>query len=150
MLELYRFISMDDVEDVVLQDSANYAVYDEGQWLSPIGNASQEWAMSASATVNSDDTTRLAKILWMEKDRTDARAVGKMTVIRGLGIRGKTNVFIASEAGGMTVGKELTIKLDTDGVVKLGLAATGDVVKAIVYMAPGLDAEGLLHFELSS
>lgn len=150
MLELYRFVSLDDVEDVLLKDSSKYAEYDEGQWLSPVGNAAQEWEMSSSATVNTDDSTRLAKMIWMEKGRTDARAVGKMTVIRGLGIRGKTDVFVQAEAASMTHGKELTLKADVDGVVKFALAATGDIVKAVVFLAPGQDPEGLLHFELVS
>lgn len=150
MLELYRFVSLDDAEDVLLKNSSKYAEYDEGQWISPVGNAAQEWEMSASATVNTDDSTRLAKMIWMEKGRTDARAIGKMTVIRGLGIRGKTDVFLRSDAAGMTHGKELTVKLDTDGVVKFALAAAGDIVKAVVFLAPGQDSEGLLHFELVS
>lgn len=150
MLELYRFINMDDVEDVLLQDPTNYKTYDEGMWLSPIGNPEDQWAMSSSDTVPVDDSTRLSKMVWMEKDRTDARAVGKMSVIRGNGVRGKTDVFVSSEAASMTHGKELTIKKDTDGVVKFALAGAGEIVKAVVYMAPGNDPEGLLHFELIS
>jgi len=151
MLDLYRFVSMDDVEDVLLLDRSKYAVYDEGQWLSPVGDAAQHWTMSSSASVSTDSATRLAKMLWMEKDRTDARAVGKMTVIRGGGIRGKTDVFVAADFPDASdpvsfVGKELTLKLDTDGVVKLGIAAPGNVVKALVFQAPHYD--GLLHFEL--
>lgn len=148
MLDLYRFVSLDDVEDVILQDRSKYAEYDEGMWLSPLGNAEQQWTMSASNTVSTDDTTRLAKMLWMEKNRTDARAVGKMTVIRGGGIRGKTDVFVKSEAATMTAGKQLTIKKDADGVVKFALAGAGDIVKAVVFLAPGVDSQGLLHFEL--
>lgn len=148
MLNLYRFLNVIDAEDVKLLDRSKYAEYDAGMWLSPVGDADQNWTMSASATVSTDDSTRLAKLVWMEKNRTDARAVGKMTVIRGGGLRGKTNLFIAADGAGMTVGKELTLKLDVDGVVKLGLAGVGDIVKAVVFMAPGIDAEGLLHFEL--
>jgi len=148
MLNLYRFITFDDVEDVLLQDRSKYAEYDEGVWLSPVGNAAQEWTMSASASVSSDDATRLAKLLWMEKGRTDARAVGKMSVIRGGGIRGKTDKFIAAESGSMTLGKQLTLKQAANGEVVLGLAGAGDIVKAVVFMAPGNDADGYLHFEL--
>jgi hypothetical protein len=84
----------------------------------------------------------------MEKGRTDARAVGKMTVVRGAYVRGRTDVFITAQAAQMTVGTPLTLAKDTDGRVKLAVAADGDVVKAYVYKAPAMDAQGLLHFTL--
>jgi hypothetical protein len=147
MLDLYRF-NFADMEDVVLQDRSKSDVYDEGQWLSPVGNAAQEWTMSASGSVNTDDPTRLSKILFMEKGRTDAKAVGKMTCVSGAGVRGRTDVFLTAEGPTMTVGKALTLKKDTDNVVKLALASTGDVVKAHVFMKPADDRDGALHFEL--
>lgn len=153
MLELYRFVSLDDVEDVALEDRSKYAEYDEGQWLSPVGNEADTWTMNVDETSNNiavQPVTRLSKMLWMEKGRTDAKAVGKMTVIRGVGIRGKTDVFIDADKDNMFPGVELTLKVDTDGVVKLGVAASGDIVKALVYMSPGKDPEGLLHFELTA
>lgn len=147
MLDLYRF-NMADLEDVKLSDRSKTEVYDEGQWVSPVGNAAQEWAMSSSATVRSDASSALAKMLFMEKGRSDSRSVGKMTCVSGAGVRGKTDVFIAADAPTMTVGKPLCLKLDTDNVVKLGLAASGDVVKAHVFLAPSADPDGLLHFEM--
>lgn len=146
MLDLYRF-NMADLEDVKLSDRSKTAVYDEGQWVSPLGNVAQEWAMSASATVNADAASALAKMLFMEKGRTDSAAVGKMTCVSGAGVRGKTDVFVAADAPTMAVGKPLCLKLD-GGIVKLGLAASGDVVKCHVFLAPGVDPDGLLHFEM--
>lgn len=147
MLDLYRF-NFADMEDVVLQDRSKSDVYDEGQWLSPVGNAAQEWTMSSSSTVSTDNATRLAKILFMEKGRTDAKAVGKMTCVSGAGVRGRTDVFLTSDGPAMTVGKPLTLTKDTDSIVKLALATTGDIVKAHVFMKPADDSEGALHFEL--
>ena len=147
MLDLYRFNTA-DMEDVKLQDRTKTEVYDEGQWLSPVGNAAQEWAMSASATVSTDAPTELAKILFMEKGRTDAKAVGKMTVINGSGVRARTDMFLAADAATMTVGKPLTLKKDTDNVIKLGLATGTDIVKAHVWVRPADDADGFLHFQL--
>lgn len=147
MLDLYRF-NMADMEDVKLQDRSKTEVYDEGQWLTPVGNAAQEWTMSSSATANTDPVTNLSKMLFMEKGRTDSKAVGKMTVVSGAGVRGRTDQFIEAEAPAMTAGKKLTVKVDADGVAKFALAAEGDVVKAFVFLAPAADAEGALHFEL--
>ena len=147
MLDLYRF-NMADIEDVALQDRTKYAVYDEGMWLSPVGNAANEWLMSASATVSTDPSTELAKVLFMEKNRTDAKAVGKMTVVCGAAVRARTDMFIVADAATMAVGKPLTLKLDVDGIVKLGLAGVGDIIKAHVFMKPADDPDGLLHFQL--
>lgn len=149
MLELTRFINKMDVEDVTLLDRSKYNVYEDGMWLTPQAGVNVgKWTMSASDTVSTDAATRMAKMVWMEKGRTDARAVGKMSVISGGGVRGKTDVFVAASAASMLVGVELTIKKDADGVVKFDVATSGDVVKAIVHTAPADDAKGLLHFEL--
>ena len=158
MLDLYRFISMDDVEDVALKDRENYKFYDAGMWLSPAidgatGFSEEKWEMNVTDPSN-NATSRLAKMVWMERDRTDARAVGKMTVISGKGIRGKTDMFV--DGASMTVGMELALKVKNDyenacgattSVTVLGPAEAGDIVKAIVYLPPG-QAAGLLHFEL--
>ena len=152
MLELYRFVNMNDIEDVKLEDISKTDVYDEGYWLTPKGDEADLWKMNvdeSSGTVATQDATRLAKMVWMERGRTDSKAIGKMTVIRGGGVRGKTDVFIVDDAASMKPGVELTLKVDTDGVVKMGVAAAGDIVKALVYRAPS-GADGLLHFELVS
>ena len=147
MLDLYRF-NMSDLEDVKLQDRTKTDTYDEGQWVSPVGNVAQEWAMSASATVNTDAPTTIAKMLFMEKGRTDSKAVGKMTCVSGAGVRGKTDQFLTADAATLTVGKPITLKKDSDGVVKMALAASNDIVKCHVFLAPGIDPDGYLHFEL--
>jgi len=147
MLDLYRF-NMADMEDVKLQDRSKTDVYDEGQWLTPVGNAAQEWTMSASATANVDPASNLSKMLFMEKGRTDSKAVGKMTVVSGAGVRGRTDWFIEAEGPAMVAGTKLTIKKDTDGIVKFAIAAPSDVVKAFVFLSPSADAEGFMHFEL--
>lgn len=147
MLDLYRF-NMSDLEDVKLQDRSKSEVYDEGQWITPVGNAEQEWTMSASATINADAPAYVSKMIFMEKGRSDSRAVGKMTCVSGAGVRGKTDVFVVADGPSMTLGKPLTLKKDTDGVVKFGVAAATDVIKAFVFLAPAADADGLLHFEL--
>jgi hypothetical protein len=146
MLDLYRF-NMADLEDVKLQDRSKTEIYDDGQWLTPVGNLAQEWTMSATGTEPVDAPTRLAKMLFMEKGRTDSKAVGKMTCVSGAGVRGRTDQFIAASAGSMTVGIPLTIVLDTDGVVKFDVAVAGNIVKAHVFVAPALDPDGAVHFE---
>ena len=147
MLDLYRF-NMSDLEDVKLQDRSKTEVYDEGQWLSPVGNAAQEWIMSASATINADPVANVSKMIFMEKGRSDSRAVGKMTCVSGAGVRGKTDQFVVADGGAMTVGVKLCLKKDVDGVVKFGVAGALDQVKAFVFLAPAVDSDGLLHFEL--
>ena len=147
MLDLYRF-NMADLEDVKLQDRTKTEVYDEGQWLTPVGNLAQEWIMSASATINADPAANVSKMIFMEKGRSDSRAVGKMTCVSGAGVRGKTDQFVTAEGPAMVLGAKLTLKKDTDGVVKFGVAGATDVVKAFVFLSPSADADGLLHFEL--
>lgn len=146
MLDLYRFNDA-DMEDVKLQDRTKTEVYDEGQWLSPLGNAAQEWTMSTSGTVSTDASTNLAKMLFMEKGRSDSKAVGKMTCVSGASVRGRTDQFVAADAGSMGPGVPLTLKLD-GGKVVLGVAGGGDIVKAFCFLAPSNDPDGLMHFEL--
>lgn len=147
MLDLYRF-NFADMEDVKLSDRSKTEVYDLGQWLTPLGNAAQEWAMSATGTEPTDAATSLSKMIFMEKGRSDSREVGKMTCVSGAGVRGKTDQFFVASAGAMTLGAPLTIKKDADSVVKFEVAGVGDIVKAFVVLAPGVDPDGLLHFEL--
>jgi hypothetical protein len=149
MLDLYRF-NQSDLEDVKLADVSKYATIDEGEWLHPLGNQADQWDVFAGAAPSADVTSNLAAMIFMEKGRTDARAVGKMTVVRGVHVRGRTDVFITAEAASMLPGVALTLKKDTDGRVKLGVAAVGDVVKAHVYKAPANDPLGLLHFSLAA
>ena len=149
MLDIYRF-NNNDLEDVKLQDPTKYDTYDEGQWLTPLGNAANEWAMSASATLPTDPAANVSKMLFMEKGRSDSKAVGKMTVISGRGVVGKTDVFIVPAApSDLAVGAKLTIKKDADGVVKFAAAADGDAIKGFVRLSPAMDTNGYLHFELA-
>ena len=90
-------------------------------------------------------------MVWMEKGRTDARAVGKVSVISGDGVKGKTEVFDSSAS--YAEGDELTIAVindGTDNAGKIGFkpAQSGDIVKAICIVSNQNDPEGLLHFEL--
>jgi hypothetical protein len=143
MLDLYRFNNA-DMEDVKLADRSKTEVYDEGQWMIPLGNSAQEW-QQPGALVSTAAAINLAKIIFMEKGRSDSRAVGKMTVINGAGVRGKTDQFVITDT--YAVGAPLTLKYDT-GKIVLGAAAVGDVVKAFCFLPAGQDPDGLLHFEL--
>lgn len=145
MLDLYRF-NQADREDVKLLDRAKYATIGDGEWVHPVGDAQDSYDVFAGAAPNTDPTSNLAAMIFMEAGRTDSREVGKMTVVRGDKIRGKTDVFILADAAAMVCGAPLTLKKDADGKVKLGVAAAGDIVKAFVYKAPSLD--GKLHFSL--
>ena len=150
--DLYRFIDKMDIEDVTLKNRGDYNVVDSGEFLVPaeFDGMNSTWQRSNFVS-SSDKSTRLARMVWMEKGRTDARAVGKVSVISGDGVKGKTEVFDSSAS--YDEGDELTIDVINDGTEnagKLGFtpASSGDIVKAICIVSPDNDPEGLLHFEL--
>lgn len=161
MFKFVRFIDQIDKEDVPLQDRSKYDVYDSGDWMIPVGDAvnssapqTSVWAEAtdAAAALGSltDSHIRMARIAWMEKGRTDAKAIGKFTTIRGERVRIKTDKFDNSKT--YKAGDLLTLKAsaasNNSGKICLAPASGSDVVKAICYESPLVDAEGLLTFEL--
>lgn len=168
-LELVRFIDTIDVEDVVLENREDYKVIDSGEWVIPAGFGSGLNVTYARADVlntgvtgdiNSRDLTnvnaganlaRLSKMVWMEKGRSDAMEVGKISVISGHGVRAKTSVFKDGatfvEGGLLTIVKE-TANTVNKGRVVLAPASGSDVVKAVCLAAPTNSPDGLLFFEL--
>ena len=171
-LELVRFIDTMDVEDVVLANREDYKVIDSGEWVVPAGfgsNLNVTYARAdvsegadmnsrniANATVSGISTiganlARLSKMVWMEKGRSDAMEVGKISVISGHGVRAKTSVFKSGESyvegGLLTIAKE-TADNANKGRLVLAPAGSGDVVKAVCLAAPQNSADGLLFFEL--
>lgn len=157
-LELIRFIESMDVEDVKLANRSDYNVIDSGEWLVPSGfGTNSEIVYSrpvahadadATALINCKDLAdstygenlvRLSKMVWMEKGRSDAMEIGKVSVISGHGVRAKTSRVIVA---GIGAGDQLTIAVDTDGVAKLKKASGSDVVKAICLTAPGQNGIG--------
>lgn len=165
-LELVRFIDTMDVEDVVLANREDYKVIDSGEWVVPAGFGSGLNVTYARANVsegsglNSRDLSdanvgenlvRLSKMVWMEKGRSDAMEVGKISVISGHGVRAKTSVFKSGETyvegGLLTIAKETAANAN-QGRVVLAPAGSGDVVKAVCLAAPQNSADGLLFFEL--
>lgn len=150
--DLYRFVDSMDIEDVTLKNRGDYNVVDSGEFLVPaeFNGMNSTWQRSNFVS-SSDKSTRLAKMVWMEKGRTDARAVGKVSVICGDGTRGKTEVFDTNSS--YSEGDELTIDVisdSTENAGKIGFkpASSGDVVKAICIVSNQHDPDGLLHFEL--
>lgn len=153
--DLYRFIDKMDIEDVTLNNRGDYNVLDSGEWISPdLAHAAmgEDFKYGRSFFQSSSDpSTRVAKLVWMEKGRTDARAVGKVSTISGDGVKGKTEVYDTNSS--YSEGDELTIAIindGTDNAGKIGFkpASSGDIVKAICIREPNHDSEGLLHFEL--
>lgn len=148
VLDLYRFIESMDVEDVALKNRGDYNVIDSGEWVIP-GNFEAgypTWGRAESEEELTAAKKRLSQMVWMERGRTDAKEVGKISVISGSGVRAATNVY--DEAAEYEEGCELTIKLCDDKRIKLSVAGEGDVVKAICLVTPQHDRNhGYLHFE---
>ena len=152
-LDLYRFIDTMDIEDVALKNRGDYNVVDSGEWLTPgeFALGIPTWQRNNFVS-SSDKTTRLSRMVWMEKGRTDSRAVGKVSVIMGDGTRARTDVF---KAGTYAEGDELTLVKEEDStsenynkIVLAPKSGDSDIVKAICLVAPNHDPDGLLHFEL--
>lgn len=155
--DLYRFIDKMDIEDVTLKNRGDYNVLDSGEWLTPaeFNGMDSTWQRSNFVS-SSDQSSRLSRLVWMEKGRTDARAVGKVSVISGDGVKGKTEVYLKADELNFAEGDELTIAEETDntsphyGKIVFAQASSGDVVKAICIVAPTHDPDNLLHFELKN
>ena len=167
MIELVRFIDKIDKEDVaIVNPSVNYDVYDSGDWLVPVGKqkGSQTiiWQEATDADKNSQgnpgqlsaEDIRMARLVWMEKGRTDAKAIGKFTVIRGESTRIKTDRYDKNKLGQYKAGMLLTVKASTlpaDGgkfvLAPLDENAGDSVPKAICYEAPA-NSDDLITFEL--
>ena len=81
----------------------------------------------------------VSKMVWMEKGRSDAMEIGKVSVISGHGVRAKTSKVIVTS---IEAGDQLTIATDSDGITKLAKASGSDVVKAICLVAPGQNGIG--------
>ena len=75
----------------------------------------------------------------MEKGRSDAMEIGKVSVISGHGVRAKTSKVIVAN---INPGDPLTVALDSDGIAKLAKATGSAVVKAICLVAPGQNGIG--------
>ena len=159
-LELIRFIESMDVEDVKLANRSDYNVIDSGEWLVPSNyatNPNAEVVYSrpvahadavSTDNINSKDLehstfgpnlVRLSKMVWMEKGRSDAMEIGKVSVISGHGVRAKTSKVIVAN---INPGDLLTVALDSDGIAKLAKASGSDVVKAVCLVAPGQNGIG--------
>jgi len=152
-LELIRFIESMDVEDVKLANRSDYNVIDSGEWIIPAGfgvNSEITYARAdaAGSGINGRKLTdatyganlvRLSKMVWMEKGRSDAMEIGKVSVISGHGVRAKTSKVIVTS---IEAGDQLTIATDSDGITKLAKASGSDVVKAICLVAPGQNGIG--------
>ena len=142
-LELIRFIESMDVEDVKLANRSDYNVIDSGEWIVPAGFGTNDEITYARADTTGSgingrkltDATyganlvRLSKMVWMEKGRSDAMEIGKVSVISGHGVRAKTSKVI--NGGSIERGDNLTIARDSDGIAKLTVASGSDVVKAV-------------------
>lgn len=160
MIKLVRFIETMDREDVPLKDISKADVYESGDWLVPVGNGLNEpktsaW-MEATEANNvsslSDNDIRMARLVWFEKGRPDAKYIGKYTTIRGDATRIKTDCF--DEKQSYEPGMLLTIKAASSGSKKEGkfvLAPAGehDVVKAVCFEDFKVDPDELLTFELA-
>lgn len=164
MLNLYRYQNADSEDVTVASFDATKFVADkeqtkvlaDGMWLAPTDNNPDLWAAILS-NANTDPKARLARMVFMEAGRSDSFATGKMTTIRGEGVRGYTDQFIAAP-GSLVVGDLLSLHLVTAaeadanealtaGTMVLTKAAAGDVVKAIV-VKPNTAEQAYLYFEI--
>lgn len=175
MIKLIRFIETMDREDVPLnEDIWEHGVenYESGDWLVPVGQAmgtpkTSGWmeateAQAKAAELNgalSENDIRMARLVWFEKGRPDARMTHKYTTIRGEATRIKTDRYDHSETS-YEPGMLLTIKAAVNStentlnkieagkfvLAPLGSSGAEAVVKAICFEKP--DEEHLLTFEL--
>ena len=159
MIKLVRFIETMDREDVPLKDISKAEVYESGDWLVPVGDGpntakTSAWmeATEANAVEALDDNDiRMARLVWFEKGRPDAKYIGKYTTIRGDATRVKTDCF--DEKQSYEPGMLLTIGAASSESKKAGKfvlvpAGEGDVIKAVCFEDFKVDPEELLTFEL--
>ena len=157
MLNLYRYQNADS-EDVKLANKDNVEVFSDGMWVAPTLNNPDVWDVIATGA-NNDPRARLARMIFMEAGRSDARATGKMTTVVGDGVRGKTDQFIGT-ASQLLPGVQLSLITVTQALVNttpayapllgrmvLQPAAVDDVIKAIVVKGPNATNNPYLYFE---
>lgn len=170
MIKLIRFIETMDREDVPLnEDIWEHGVenYESGDWLVPVGQAvgtpkTSGWMEATEANALNaltENDVRMARLVWFEKGRPDARMTHKYTTVRGDATRIKTDRYdhsITTYEPGML----LTIKAAANStentnnkiaagkfvLAPLGSSGAEAVVKAVCFEKP--DEEHLLTFEL--
>ena len=132
----YRGVKLADVvEGLKLKD---------GSLVVPVGVESGEVTFGVPETFSSDATyVAQAKPLFSEEGRFDTEETGKTVVLEGV-IEFETDMFIADDEGSMEFGSPLTVKKDTDGLLKYGHATAANIVVGKVAMAPGDHPEGRL------
>lgn len=170
MIKLIRFIETMDREDVPLnEDIWEHGVenYESGDWLVPVGQAvgtpkTSGWMEATEANALNaltENDVRMARLVWFEKGRPDARMTHKYTTIRGDATRIKTDRYDHSETS-YEPGMLLTIKAAANStentnnkiaagkfvLAPLGSSGAEAVVKAVCFEKP--DEEHLLTFEL--
>lgn len=163
MIKLVRFIETMDREDVPLKDISKADVYESGDWLVPVGDGentpkTSAWMEATEVAAEtshggelSDNEVRMARLVWFEKGRPDAKYIGKYTTIRGDATRIKTDCF--DEKQSYEPGMLLTIGAASNESKKAGKfvlvpAGENDVIKAVCFEDFKVDPEELLTFEL--
>ena len=148
---MLNFVRARDVDYVPtkLEDAAIYETLPQGSWLLPSGFSNGEVIYNVPASIDpvaDANAIRNARISFSEMKAMDVKIAGEVTSLRGV-LNLVTDQFIAADAASMEIGTELTLKLDSDGFVKLGVvSAATDVVKGVVEVSPGAHPEGHLVF----
>lgn len=137
--------------DYVPSKLADPTIYDklpQGAWVLPesISNGVVQYGVPAAIDPAADaNAVKNARISFSEKGLADVKATGEVTSLNGVLVL-ETDMFIAGDSGSMEIGTNLTLKVDSDHMVKLGVAGATDVVRGVVEVPPADHPEGLLVF----
>ena len=148
MLNFERAKNVDYVPSK-LADSAIYDKLPQGAWVLPESVTTDGTVLySVPATIDpaaDAAAVRNARISFSEQGLLDVKELGEITSLRGV-LTLETDQFITSEGFAMNIGTELTLKVDSDKVIKLGVAGATDVVKGVVEVPPASNPDSHLVF----
>ena len=148
MLNFVR-VKQVDYAPCKLEDASIYDKLPQGSWLLPssVANGVIVYNVPSSLVPTADaNAIRAARIVFSVPGQVDVKEASEATSLRGLVVL-STDQYIAADAGSMTMGAPLTLKLDADHFVKLGtLANPTDVVVAYVESGPNDNDDSNLKF----
>ena len=147
---MLNFVRARDVDYVpsTLADAEIYKTLPQGSWVLPTGvvNHVVHYGVPAAIDPVADiNAIRNARISFSEPNRSDTKEVNKITSLRGV-LTLVTDQYIGADEGSMAIGVPLTLKVDTDNFVKLGVAGATDLVMGVVEIAPSDHIDGNLEF----
>ena len=147
---MLNFVRARDVDYVpsTLADAEIYKTLPQGSWVLPTGVTNNVVTYGVPAAIDpvaDINAVRNARISFSEPNRGDTKEVNKITSLRGV-LTLVTDQFISADEASMAIGVPLTLKVDTDNFVKLGVAGATDHVVAVVEIAPSDQIDGNLEF----